>query len=135
MPMVCSYRLPATGSREALLVRVHGLSVSGIERLRTFLFRATNRNAVLGGSVWNMVADTASDGLLLRVPPGSDYPGPFALDLGVDEVTFLRGPGALTGVDDSTKLSLSFYALPLHAPAVLPRAISAQKRRVQRSIR
>jgi hypothetical protein len=126
--------LPATGPREALIVRVDGLEVSGLERVRAFLFRATNRNVNLNGNIWNMVGETAADGLLLRVPPAADYPGPFALDSGADEVTFLRGPGFLTGVDSSTKLTVSFSALPLGAPAVLP-AAEAQKRRVQRSIR
>lgn len=128
-------KLPATGPGEALVVRVDGLSVSGIERLRTFLFRATNRNVVLNGSIWNMVGETASDGLLMRVPPRADYPGPFSLNPGVDEVTFLKGPGFLTGVNGSTRLTLSFSALPVDRPALLPSAKAAQKRRVQRSIR
>jgi hypothetical protein len=127
-------RLPSTGPREALVVRVDGLAVSGLERVRAFLFRATNRNVILNGNIWNMVGETAADGLLLRVPPGVDYPGPFALDSEVDEVAFLRGPGFLTGVDGSTELTLHFSALPLDAAAILPVA-KAQKRRVQRSIR
>jgi hypothetical protein len=124
--------LPATRPDEALLVRVDGLKVSGLERLRTFLFRAAKRSTVLAGHRWNVIAGTAADGLLLRIPRWADYPGKFALDSGSSTVSFERDGGSLTGVDDSTELTLAFSALPLERPGVLP---TAQKRRVQRSIR
>ncbi len=127
-----SVPLPPTRPDEALVVRVDGLSVSGIERLRTFLFRATGRGVYLDGSGWNLVGDTTPDGLLLRVPRWADYPGLFALNGANREVAFKREGGFLTGSGSSTKLTLSFYALPLDAPAIVPRAAAAQKRRVQR---
>ncbi len=123
-------RLPGTRPNEALIVRVTGLETSGIERLRAFLFRAVNRSAVLDGNAWNVIGATAKDGLLLRVPRWADYPGKFALNGANSTVSFERWGGFLTGVDSSTKLTLSFSALPLDAPAVLP--VAAQKRRVQR---
>lgn len=127
-------RLPATQPNEALVVRVDGLEVSGLERLRTFLFRGAGRSTVLAGYRWNVMPGTAADGLLLRIPRWADYPGMFALDSHTRTVSFERDGGFLTGVDDSTQLTLSFSALPLDASAVLPVA-KAQKRRVQRSIR
>jgi hypothetical protein len=126
--------LPPTRPNEALIVRVDGLAVTGVERLRTLLFRASGRIAVIEGNPWNMVGETASDGLLVRVPPWADYPGLYRLGRDIDEIGFGRAPGFLTGVDGSTKLTLEFSALPLDAPATLPVA-EAQKRRVQRSIR
>jgi len=123
--------LPRTRPNEALIVHVDGLAVSGIERLRTLLFRATNRHVLFRDTAWNVVGDTAADDLLLRVPHWADYPGKFSLDSGSPSVGFERVGGFLTGVDASTKLTLSFAALPLDAPGVL-RADRSQKRRVQR---
>jgi hypothetical protein len=128
-----SVRFPRTKSNEALIVRVDGLSVSRVERLRTFLFRASGRIAVIEGNPWNMVGETAVDGLLIHVPRWADYPGLYRLGRDIDEIAFSRAPGFLTGVDASTTLTFHFSALPLNARAVLPTA--AQKRRVQRSIR
>jgi hypothetical protein len=124
--------LPATRPNEALVVKVDGLQVSGAERLRTFLFRAQNRHVAFSTSAWNIVGDTASDGLLLRVPRWADYPGKFALSADSPTVAFERVGGILTGVDGSTELTLRFSALPLDAPAILPAEAAAQNRRVQR---
>jgi len=114
--------LPATMPNEALVVRVHGLGVSGIESLRSFLFRGPGRSTVLAGHSWNVMPGTAADGLLLRVPTWADYPGRFALDSHTKTVSFEREGGFLTDVDGSTKVTLSFSALPLDAPATLPSA-------------
>jgi hypothetical protein len=124
-------RLPPTRPDEALIVRVGGLGVAGVERLRTLLFRGALRQAIFKDSQWNLVGETAGDGLLLRVPRWADYPGRFALDSGSPTVAFERRGGFLTGVDSSTELTLSFSALPLTAPAVA-RGASSQNRRVQR---
>jgi len=124
--------LPPTRPGAALLARIDGLSVSGLERLRTLLFRAAGRNAVLNGLPWRVVGETAADGLLLRAPRRDDYPGPFRLGKISDEVTFVHEPGFLTGVSASTKLTYRFYELPLRAPAVLPGAERAQRRLSQR---
>lgn len=121
--------LPATRSNEALVVRVGGLGVSGLERLRTLLFRAAKRNVVLGTHTWNVIPGTAGDGLLLRVPGWADYPGKFALGSHAATVSF--GGENATLSFGPTKLTLSFSALPLDVPATLPTAV-AQKRRVQR---
>ena len=114
-------RLPATRPDEALLVRVDGLDISGVERLRTMLFRAARRSVTLDGGIWSLVGETAADGLLLRAPRWADYPEPFRLGRVRHELTFLREPGFLTGVDDSTELTLRFYAIPLRGPATLSR--------------
>jgi hypothetical protein len=122
-------RLPATKRDEALVVRVDGLGISGLERLRAFLFRGARRHAIFDHHSWNVIPGTAGDGLLIRVPAWADYPAHFALDsdtttvgFEVEKASLAFGPGELT---------LSFSALPLDAPAILPRA-AAQKRRVQR---
>ena len=126
--------LPPTKRDEALLVRVDGLGVSGLERLRVFLFRGARRHALLDHHSWNVIPGTAGDGLLLRIPAWADYPGHYALDVGTTKIGFEAEDASLTfGQGD---LTLHFSALPLEldAPAILP-AAAAQKRRVQRSIR
>lgn len=124
--------LPATKRDEALLVRVDGLGVAGLERLRAFLFRGARRHALLDRHTWNVMPGTAADGLLLRIPAWADYPGHYALDSDTTTIGFESEDATLTfGPSD---LTFHFSALPLSAPAVLPVA-EAQKRRVQRSIR
>lgn len=126
-------RAPATRRDEALIVRVRGLEVEGSERLRALLFRAAKRTAVLDGQRWNVIPGTAADGLLLRIPKWADYPGEFALGRDAQTVSFGGEEGTLAV--DTERLTLSFSALPLDAPATLPPAETPQKRRVQRSIR
>lgn len=129
-------KLPATRPGTALVARVDGFGVSGVERLRTLMFRAAGRNAVLNAAPYRLVGETAADGLLLRAPRRADYPEPFRLGKVSDEITLVREPGFLTGVSASTKLTYRFYELPLHGAAVLPDATGpAQKRRAQRSMR
>ncbi len=125
-------RLPAVGKDEALVLRVDGLGTSGVERLRTALFRAAPRVVVVGAQPLSMVGETAADGLLLQAPVWADYPGPFRLGRIEYEIAFARGPGLLTGVDSSTELTYRFSALRLHGRAVEPGSPAAQKRRAQR---
>jgi len=125
--------LPATRPDEALLVRVEGLGVGGVERLRSLLYRAQNRHVLFDDTLWNMVGDTAGGGLLLRVPRWADFPGKFALDGRSETVGFERVGGFLTGADDSTELTLAFSALPLDRPAVSAQVRpAARKARTQR---
>ncbi len=130
-----SVRLPRTGPNEALLARVDGLAVDGIEKLRSMLYHAQNRHVLFRTSGWNIVGDTAADSLLLRVPRWADYPGKFSLSSNSPTIGFERVGGFMTGVDDSTRLTIRFYALPLDAPAIESVETTSQKRRVQRSIR
>ena len=59
-------------------VRVHGLEPSLLDRARTALFKADEWYATIAGVGYRRVAPTASDGLLLAVPPSADGTGPFA---------------------------------------------------------
>lgn len=122
--------LPATKRDEALLVRVDGLGVMGLERLRAFLFRGARRHALLDQHAWNLIPGTAGDGLLLRIPAWADYPGHYALDSGTTTIGFESEDATLTS--GPSDLTLHFSALPLDAPAVLP-AAEAQKRRLRHS--
>jgi hypothetical protein len=99
-------RVPAAGPDEAVFARIHGAGVSGLERVRSALFRARFRFAVLNGGqrTYRLVPGTATDGLILSVPPRLDYPAPFALSPGARTLE-------LTGAGGS--LRIDFYAVAL----------------------
>jgi hypothetical protein len=73
-------RVPSPPGGTFVFARIHGLGVSGLEQLRTFLYRARQRTATVNGThTWRVVPGTAADGLILAAAPGVDFPPPFAL--------------------------------------------------------
>ena len=71
--------VPAPGPDEVVLVRIDGAGVSGLESVRTLLWRAEFRFAVFdNGRRWRLVPGTAGDGLLLRGDPKLTGKGEFA---------------------------------------------------------
>jgi hypothetical protein len=69
-------------------VRIDGIEVSGLEKLRSALYRGLQRQITFdGGRSYRLVPGTAADGIVLRVPKRADYPGPFALDQATNTVT------------------------------------------------
>jgi hypothetical protein len=72
--------VPQAKAGELVLVRIHGLGVSGLEELRSLLWRPRFRYAFLnGGTVsYRLVPGTAMDGLMVSPPPGLDSVGAFA---------------------------------------------------------
>jgi hypothetical protein len=71
--------VPAPAKDEVVFVRIDGAGVGGLERLRTLLFRAKPRYAVLDGNrTYRLIPGTAGDGLLLRGDVGSSGGGPFS---------------------------------------------------------
>jgi hypothetical protein len=98
---------PAPNASSVVFVRIDGIAVSGLERLRTALYRALPRAITLdGGRVFRLVPGTAADGLVLRVPQRADFPAPFALDQGTNTLTVTRG---VTRGD----IRLRFYSMPI----------------------
>ena len=97
--------VPAGGENEAVIARVHGTGVSGLERLRSFLFRARLRFLEVNGErSFRLVPGTAEEGLVLSVPPALDHPRPFSLSPGAETIE-ITGAGG--------ELRIDFYALPL----------------------
>ncbi|MGH2956187.1 MAG: hypothetical protein ACRDL6_04240, partial [Solirubrobacterales bacterium] len=96
---------------QLVFARVEGLAPSGIERLRTLLYRAKPRYVIFNGSErFRIVPETARDGLLLRADSRVDFPGEFALAPGAGTVSFERDSGPLAGGDE---LRVDFYSLPV----------------------
>jgi hypothetical protein len=81
--------VPPVGRGEALYARVHGLGVSGFEKIEALLYRAHVRDAVINGTRQvRLVPGTATDGLLFDLSAEVDYPAPFALSPKVHTVSF-----------------------------------------------
>lgn len=98
-------RVPPPPRGTFVFARIHGLGVSGLERLRTFLYRARQRTATVNGTrTWRVVPGTAADGLILAAAPGVDFPAPFALAPGARTLT-LNVAG-----DPGRKIEIDFYA-------------------------
>lgn len=78
---------PAPDRSSIVLVRIEGIEVAGLEKLRTALYRARLRQVTFDGPrVQRLVPGTAAAGLLLRVPRRADYPPGFALDQQSDTI-------------------------------------------------
>lgn len=106
--------VPTSPPGNLTIARVHGVSVEGLERLRTLLFRAKPRYIEFSGGNqsastapnFRLVPGTAEDGLLISAPRRADYPEPFTL--APDPATFtISGPG-LEG-----PIEIDFYARPI----------------------
>ena len=99
---------------DVVIARVHGLEPTGIERLRTFLFRAATRSIVFDGRAeYRMNPGTATDGLILTAPPHVDFPRPFALAPDARTIEF-RKESSLTSPD--AELTVEFLAMPVRSP-------------------
>ena len=94
---------PEPGS--VVFVRIEGVKAAGVERLQALLFRPDFRYAVLNDEkVVRLVPGTATDGLLLRGPPGLTGHGPFAQAPQARTIS-IRGVG--------NDLEYSFFQMPV----------------------
>jgi hypothetical protein len=101
------------GRDDVVIARVHGLEPTGVERLRTFLFRAATRSIVFDGRAeYRLVPGTAMDGLILSAPPQVDFPRPFALAPDARTIEFLKESN-LTSPD--AELTVEFLAMPVRS--------------------
>jgi hypothetical protein len=92
-------RIPTARRGGVVFVRVRGAEVSGFERLRTLLYRASLRYVVVNGrATYRLVPGTARDGLIVATAPRVDYPAPFALAPGARTIE-LRGRSGELQVD------------------------------------
>ena len=97
----------APDASSAVVVRIGGIGVTGLERLRAAIYRAIPRSISLdGGRTYPLVPGTAEDGLVLRVPPGADYTRPFGLDQQSSTLEIAKSARGGT-------IQLRFYAMPI----------------------
>jgi hypothetical protein len=89
-------RIPPAKAGGLLYAKVHGAGVSGLERLRTLLYRAKFRYVRINGTTtYRLVPGTAADGLLMNTSPKVDYPGPFRLSPDARTIALTGSTGAL----------------------------------------
>jgi hypothetical protein len=101
--------VPAPPSPDDLvIVRIHGLEPSLLDRVRAALWRAPIWSVALDGYRYRLVAATAPDGLVLSVPTGDQGSAPFSFGPPVRTIAVdasdLGGGGPLT---------YTFEAVPL----------------------
>jgi hypothetical protein len=116
--------VPPAGPGELILMRIHGLGVSGFERLRALLWRPGLRFAHLNGDTvtYRLVPGTAADGLMVSPSPGLDSAGAFAQIPSVQDIS-------MEGV--SRELTYDFYRVPVRVRprAARGRPVPGQRRR------
>lgn len=101
---------PAAGA--AIIVRIRGVQPRGLESLQTLVYKPAIRRVVVDvHRVYRLVAGTATDGLVLWVPPGDDYTGPFALSQRAHSLSVLRGSGS---GKRSGRITYEFDRIPIH---------------------
>ncbi|MEA2135388.1 MAG: hypothetical protein QOC68_3297 [Solirubrobacteraceae bacterium] len=98
---------PAPDASSVVIVRIEGIGVSGLETLRSALYRALPRRILMdGGRTNRLIPGTAGDGLMLHVPARADYPAPFGLDQAAKTV-------AVTKSDQRGDVRLRFTAMSI----------------------
>jgi hypothetical protein len=92
-----------------VFVRIYGAAPSGVEAVRTFLYRSGVRFVVFNGKrVYRVVPDVLGDGLILGAPPGTDFPSHFALAPNPRTVGLRKQPALLS---PDHQLRFDFYAM------------------------
>jgi hypothetical protein len=87
--------IPAPKPRGVLYAKIYGAGVSGLERIRTLLYRSEFRYLTVNGAArYRLVPGTAADGLIMATSPNVDYPGPYGLSprARTIELTGVSGP-------------------------------------------
>jgi hypothetical protein len=106
--------IPAARTPGAMVsVRIRGMQVGGLERIRDLLFKPRQRRVRFDEGEWRrLVPGTAGDGLILSVPPAVDLPPPVAANLGAATIAVgIRGAARGSG-----SVEFAFYETPVAAP-------------------
>jgi hypothetical protein len=93
-----------------VVVRIHGINGSLLDRVRTILYKGTEWYVKLDDSRYRLVPGTAADGLILAVPPTADGTPPFAFGAPIRTIS------VSAGIDRhayGATLSYEFLSVPL----------------------
>ena len=85
-----------------------------VRRLRTFAYREALRSITFDRNRTRFEPANAADGVLLRLPPTVELPGPFSLALDADTISIDSEGGFATSDDE---FEVEFYAVPLRPDA------------------
>jgi len=104
-----SIAVPSVGAGGILYADIRGLGVSGGERVKALIYRASIRYVLINGTrLFRVVPGTATDGLLLDAGPRLDYPPPYALSPSAHTLVFSGGTG---------QLHITFYQMTIRSPS------------------
>jgi hypothetical protein len=114
---------------DIVFVRINGAAPSGIEAVRTFLYRAEVREVVFDGKlVYRVVPNVLGDGLILDAPPGTDFPRPFALAPNARTIRIRKDPAPLS---PDHQLRFDFYAMRVSPKQRADRARGTDRERTR----
>jgi hypothetical protein len=102
-------------------VRIGGVAVGGLEHLYALLYKPVGRTVLLNGVSHRLIEETATDGLILRAPPGVDFTAPFNLAPNSSNIAVNENG---TGASGGRPITFSFYAQSM---GVGPRYAPLQK--------
>lgn len=109
--------VPAPAPGSLVYVRIDGVDVGGLEKLRSFFFKPNQREVVLGGFPHRLIEGTAADGLPLRAAPGVDFPPPESFAPNTTTIAVLKDGQSPTG---EHPITYSFYSQAFVGPPTLP---------------
>ncbi len=98
---------PLPNNHSLVFVRISGVDIGGLERIRALLFKPQERFIILNGNSFRLVPGTAADGLPLDASRGFDYPPPFNLAPGAKTIAVVKLGSGPTG---GKPIAFSFYA-------------------------
>ena len=104
--------VPRARPGEAIVARIDGAGPEGLELLRTLAFRAATRKIELNIGRARLAPENAESGLLLSLPPGADFPPPFAVAPGTSSFAISSADGPLSS---DGPLEIEFLAVPVRA--------------------
>jgi hypothetical protein len=107
--------VPAPPNPHSLVfVRIGGVGIGGVERLKALLWEPAMRYVMLNGGAPNrLVGATAADGLPLRAAPGVDFPAPFSI---APDVKFIAVAKSGQGRTGGRAITYRFYAESFNSP-------------------
>ena len=98
--------------RSAVIAELEGVEVSGLESLRTAALRALPRGIAVDddATTYRLVPSTAAEGVVITVPPGSDYPSGFPP---AQPARFVRVTKGSDVEQPDDELTVRFLAMPI----------------------
>jgi hypothetical protein len=102
--------VPQASTDAFVVVRIHGITGSVQERLKSILYKGTEWNVKLDDTRYRLVPGTAADGLILAVPPSVDGSYPFAFGAPIRTISVSAG---IDGRESRASLTYEFQRVPL----------------------
>jgi hypothetical protein len=108
---------PPPGPDEMVLADVRGVAATGVELIRSLLYRPARRFIVIDGTKqYRLVAAVTGNGLLMSAPGRVDFPRPFQLAPAASTIALIKDPQDPGIATANNELEIDFYAVEVSAP-------------------